>query len=118
MTEPTLDIRPEHWTIVRAILQKCVPEYEVWAFGSRVQGRARMHSDLDIAIITDEPLPFQVLAMLEEEFAESDLPWKVDVVDWAATSPSFRAIIERAKVVVQPGVHARSPVSGETQNDQ
>lgn len=42
--------------------------------------------------------------MLEEEFAESDLPWKVEVVDWATIRPSFRAIIERAKVVAQPGV--------------
>jgi type I restriction enzyme S subunit len=39
---------------------------------------------------------------LADAFAESDLPWKVDVVDWATTSESFRKIIERDKVVVQP----------------
>ncbi|MFQ3633541.1 nucleotidyltransferase family protein [Roseiflexus sp.] len=115
MTEPTLDIRAEHLAIVHAILQKCVPGCEVWAFGSRAQGRAKTYSDLDLAIITDEPLPLQVLAMLEEEFAESNLPWKVDVVDWATTSSSFRAIIERAKVV-QLGVRTQSAVS-ETPND-
>lgn len=38
---------------------------------------------------------------LEEDFSESDLPWKVDVVDWAATSESFRMVIERDRVVVQ-----------------
>jgi type I restriction enzyme S subunit len=29
------------------------------------------------------------------------LPWKVDIVDWAVTSESFRKIIERDKVVIQ-----------------
>jgi len=32
---------------------------------------------------------------LAEDFAQSDLPWKVDVVDWATTSEGFRKIIEQ-----------------------
>jgi type I restriction enzyme S subunit len=32
------------------------------------------------------------------------LPWKVDIVDWATTTDSFRRIIERDKVVIQKGV--------------
>ena len=38
---------------------------------------------------------------LAEAFSESDLPWKVDIVDWASTGETFRAIIDRDKVVVQ-----------------
>ena len=38
--------------IVLDILHKNVPEYEVWAFGSRVKGTAKRYSDLDLAIIT------------------------------------------------------------------
>jgi type I restriction enzyme S subunit len=36
-----------------------------------------------------------------DDFSESDLPWRVDVVDWACTSASFRRIIEQNRVVIQ-----------------
>lgn len=103
MTEgvPSIDIRPDHWRIVRGILQKHVPQHEVWAFGSRAKGTAKPYSDLDLAIIANVPLPLSVSAALADDFSESDLPWKVDVVDWATTSGEFRRIIERDKVVVQ-----------------
>ena len=39
--------------------------------------------------------------MMVEDFAESTLPFKVDLVDWAATGMAFRGIIEGHKVLVQ-----------------
>lgn len=87
--------------IVREILHKRVPQYEVWAFGSRTKWTAKEFSDLDLAIITDKPLSLDVSASLSDDFSESDLPWKVDIVDWAGTSVSFKKIIEQDKVVVQ-----------------
>ena len=42
---------------------------------------------------------------LAEAFAESDLPWKVDIVDWATTSESFRKIIQQHRVVVATGLN-------------
>lgn len=41
------------------------------------------------------------MAELMDAFQESDLPFKVDVVDWATTKPSFRRSIERSKFVVK-----------------
>jgi len=96
-----LDVRPDLWDMVRRILQTHVPQHEVWAFGSRVKGAAKPYSDLDLAIITQQALPLSVLGALTDAFAESDLPWRVDVVDWACTSDPFRAIIEQQKVVVK-----------------
>ncbi|MFL9609498.1 restriction endonuclease subunit S [Methylobacillus sp. Pita2] len=98
---PKIDIRPDHWGIVCDILQKHVPQYAVWAFGSRAKWTAKEYSDLDLAVITDKPLSLDVSASLSDDFSESDLPWKVDIVDWASTSESFRKVIERDKVVVQ-----------------
>ncbi|VUZ26964.1 Uncharacterised protein [uncultured Comamonas sp.] len=98
---PNIDIRPDHWGIVRDILQKHVPQYAVWAFGSRAKWTAKEYSDLDLAIITDKPLSLDVSASLSDDFSESDLPWKVDIVDWASTSESFKKVIERNRVVVQ-----------------
>ena len=99
--QPLIDVRPDLWDIVRGILQKHAPRYEVWAFGSRAKGTAKPYSDLDLAVITEQPLALSDRAALVDAFAESDLPWRVDVVDWASTSESFRRIIERDRVVVQ-----------------
>ena len=101
MAEVPIDISCKHWAMVRDILHQHVPEYEVWAFGSRAKGTAKPYSDLDLAIITDQAMSLAVSAALENEFTESDLPWKVDIVDWATTSASFRKIIEQQKVIVQ-----------------
>ena len=98
---PRIDIRPDHWEIVQSILQRHVPQYEVWAFGSRAKWTAKSYSDLDLAVITDQPLSLNTSANLSDAFSESDLPWKVDVVDWATTRAPFRKIIEQDKVTVQ-----------------
>jgi len=100
---PPIDISPEHWKMVRDILRRHVPRHEVWAFGSRAKHKAKRYSDLDLAVIAEVPLAATVLTALQEDFSDSDLPWKVDVVEWAATSEAFRQIIAREKVVVQKG---------------
>ncbi len=100
-TAPPVDMQPDHWRIVRTILQKHVPGHAVWAFGSRAKGTAKPFSDLDVAVISEHPLPLELCAHLGEDFSQSDLPWKVDVVDWATASDVFRAIIDRDKVVIQ-----------------
>ncbi len=99
--QPHIDVRAEQWETVRRILLTHVPQYEVWAFGSRAKWTAKPYSDLDLAVITSHVLPLKTSAYLADDFSESDLPWKVDVVDWASTGESFRKIIERDKVVVQ-----------------
>jgi hypothetical protein len=35
------------------------------------------------------------MALLREAFSESDLSFKVDLLDWSRVAPTFRAIIER-----------------------
>jgi type I restriction enzyme S subunit len=98
---PPIDLNPRDWQIVRDILARHVPQYEVWAFGSRAKRTAKEYSDLDLAIITDQPMSLSLSAAISDDFVESDLPIKVDVVDWATTSEAFRRIIEQQKVVVQ-----------------
>lgn len=97
-----IDIARHELEIARDILRKRVPGYEVWAFGSRVKGTSRRFSDLDLAVISDTPMGCALAGDLQEDFSESDLPFRVDIVDWAATSNAFRQIIEERKIVVQP----------------
>ena len=104
MYMPHIDISPAQWEIVRAILQQHVPQHPVWAFGSRAKWAAKPYSDLDLAILADQPLDWSVSAALADDFSESDLPFKVDIVDWATTSEVFRKIIEADKVVLQAAI--------------
>ena len=100
MTAPALDIADAELAIVKSILKRYVPDANVWAFGSRVTGKAKKFSDLDLCVQLETPLGVDRASALSEAFAESDLPWKVDVVDWATTSEAFRQIIERQRVTV------------------
>lgn len=52
-------------------------------------------------MITAEPLDLQTYADLVDAFSESDLPWKVDIVDWSTTSDNFRQIILQKYLVIQ-----------------
>ncbi|MGH7155486.1 MAG: nucleotidyltransferase family protein [Acetobacteraceae bacterium] len=90
----TIDVQPDHLAIVRGILRRLLPrQARVFAFGSRVRGGARHYSDLDLAIEWDRPLGLDLGAEIAEAFSESDLPYKVDVVELSALEPGFRARI-------------------------
>jgi type I restriction enzyme S subunit len=97
----TIDIEPRDLAIVTKILIRHVPHRTVRAFGSRVSGTARRFSDLDLVVMGERPLSLSAVSALLEDFTESDLPFKVDVVDWATTKEAFREIIEKEYVVVQ-----------------
>ena len=68
-------------------------EIKAWVFGSRVTGRARRYSDLDLAIDAGRRLSLDELAVLAEAFSDSDLPYKVDLVDWQSADDRWREAI-------------------------
>lgn len=85
-----IDLASQHLATVRGILMRCVPGIPVYAFGSRVNGRSRKFSDLDLALAPEHSLDWRVLARLREAFEESNLPITVDVIDWSQVSPEFK----------------------------
>jgi predicted nucleotidyltransferase len=100
-----LVLAPRHRELLGALLQRHIPTAEVWAYGSRVNGDCHEASDLDLVARNpaspEDELPD--LVDLKEALVESNLPIRVDVVDWARIPASFRREIERAYVVVQEG---------------
>ena len=94
-----LDIRPDHLQLVLGILNTHIPGYQVFAFGSRVKGSAKTTSDLDLCIKGNDHTSLEVLANIRYDFSESNLPYKVDVVDWFAIEPGFRDVITDSQVV-------------------
>lgn len=95
-----LALQPAELALVRGILQQHAPDFAAWAFGSRARGRAKHYSDLDLALVGERPMPSAQLAALAEAFSESDLPWKVDLVDWQRTDAAFRAVIAQDRVLL------------------
>lgn len=79
---------------VREILGQHLPGLEVRLFGSRVRGTARKFSDIDLVVVGASAVPEQTLTGLRDAFANSDLPYKVDVLDWQAITPEFQKVIE------------------------
>lgn len=66
-------------------------EVDLYLFGSRARGDARMASDIDIALDPRQELSASVLADLEERFEESTVPVRVQIVDLSHAGPQFRA---------------------------
>ncbi|MFZ4761578.1 MAG: nucleotidyltransferase family protein [Alphaproteobacteria bacterium] len=96
-----LDLSTENLTLVQAILQAHIPTSEVWVFGSRAMGNAKPFSDLDIAILADAPLASHVLIDLKEAFEQSDLPIKVDVVEFYQLNAVFQERIKKHHYSIQ-----------------
>lgn len=95
-----LQLKAKELETIKAILKKHTPNFDVYAFGSRVRGNARPLSDIDLVVKTDKAMDVLLWADLKEAFIESDLPFKVDVVDWARTQPHFKRIIQSEWVLV------------------
>jgi type I restriction enzyme S subunit len=95
------DLKPAHFEIVKNILRKHLAGIEVRAFGSRVRGTAKEWSDLDLAVVSEKKLKSEIVGKLKMDFAESDLPFRVDVLEWRDISPEFRALIEEKYEILQ-----------------
>lgn len=96
-----MDLKPQYHSIVCDILHKHIPGREVRLFGSRATGTSKPHSDIDLVIMGDEALPLATMRMLRDEFDDSDLPFQVDLVEWAGTSEEFRKIIATTACVLE-----------------
>ena len=92
-----IDLPAPQLAQIKQLIAQHLPSASAFAFGSRVTGKARKHSDLDVAIERDLPFTWQELATLREALMESDLPIRVDVVDWEHCSPKFREMAGRVQ---------------------
>jgi len=90
-----IQISPAERRIVKDIIARHLPETDIQAFGSRVHGRAKKWSDLDLVLMTRKQIPPDIMTHIKLDLAESDLPWRVDTLDWSRLDENFRALIEK-----------------------
>jgi len=72
--------------------------HRVFLFGSRATGDARSHSDFDIGVAGDTPLPLNDFYAIEDELDDLPTLYKIDWVDFNRASTRFN---ERAMQQVE-----------------
>ncbi|WP_420635677.1 nucleotidyltransferase domain-containing protein [Candidatus Palauibacter sp.] len=109
-----------HRRALEALLREHLPDVEVWAYGSRVNGLGHEGSDLDLVLRGPglEDIPADQLLDFEEAVRESTIPFLVEARDWARLPRRFHRAIEREYVVVVGGDPAVSGDDVEQQGDR
>ena len=105
MTGPAhIDLPEDHrWLVLNVLRAHLPPRTKAWVFGSRATGRARRYSDLDLAIDAGRRLTLDEIAGLAEAFSDSDLPYRVDLVDWHDINDRWRQTIVAERVALTEG---------------
>ena len=92
-----LNIEAKHLAVLKGILEK--HPYEFFVFGSRVRGDNKKFSDLDLAYKAE--IPKAELSLIREEFEQSKLPYKIDLVDLKSCTEEFKQLIINDLVLVK-----------------
>lgn len=96
-----IDVSERDLLTIQGLLEKYVPDCNVWAFGSRAAWTAKEHSDLDLVILGPSKLKTRIFESLKEDLDESALPFRVDILDWHRISSEFKRNIEKSHVVIK-----------------
>lgn len=94
-----MHIEPRHLKIVMDVLKKY--PYTFYAFGSRVHGRPKKFSDLDLCFFED--ISDREYMRIESDFEDSDLPYKVDLINWNKCDEAFKKIIKDSMICIYSG---------------
>lgn len=110
-----IQLSPEHIQITKDILAHYAPGKQVCAFGSRVNGTARVTSDLDLLIMGVNRLSTEQRSELKLAFSESDLPFFVDIVEQSRISTQF---FEQISKESEPLNHGLAQFAGSWSNQE
>jgi len=69
-------------------------------------GTAKDYSDLDLAVVGKEKLSDNIFYAVKESFEESDLPFRVDVLDWHRISKEFKKVVNKQFEIIQKDENA------------
>jgi predicted nucleotidyltransferase len=96
-----MDRQTEIKTLIADVMRRnadILRGHRVFLFGSRATGGARTHSDFDVGVVGEEPLPLKDFYAIEDQLDELPTLYKIDWVDFNRVSPRFK---ERAMQQVE-----------------
>lgn len=91
-----INMEAKHLKILISILSKY--PYTFYMFGSRITPSAKKLSDVDL--FYKETIPDNILDNIEESFEESDLPYKVDLVNYHQCEAGFKKILDTQHILL------------------
>ena len=94
-----IDIEPRDKEILLSILSQYLPQTTIWAYGSRVTGKAQPWSDLDLVVFSD-PEKRSRISLLKEALEESNLSFRVDLLEWESLPDSFKLDISSSPTAI------------------
>ena len=101
-TTSGLHLQPRHRRMIEGLAARHLPGVDIWAYGSRVNGKSRHGSDLDLVLRGPKlaEIPSRQLGTFREVLEESTLPFRVDAHDWARLPEGFHGEIQRNYVAL------------------
>lgn len=87
-----IDLDKKYIDFIKQIVLEYLTDCTIYIFGSRVKGAAKKYSDIDIALDSSY-LDEKTISKIKLEFANSTLPYEVDVVDLNNISDTFKSHI-------------------------
>ncbi len=98
----TFGLSPQDWTTIEnlAIFPLKNLGAKVYIFGSRARGNHREFSDLDILYVIKNKPPLHKIGEIKDLLNESNLPIKVDLVDFDEAAETYKEnmLMERIEV--------------------
>lgn len=97
-----LDLDLKYRKQIESLFKKYLPDIEVWVYGSRVNGRSHPGSDLDLVLRAADlkQIEYSKLDNLKKALTSSNIPFLVEVRDWALLPKYFHQEIEQQYVVL------------------
>ncbi len=78
---------------IKEIINRHLDGSTVRIFGLRIDNRSTERSDIDVAIDASHRIDLLTMANIKYDFEESDIPYRVDIVDYNSVSKNFKKII-------------------------
>jgi len=86
---------------ILAVLTALMPGVTIYLFGSRARGTHSPRSDIDIALQGPEKLSRHAIAEIVRMLQASDIPYKIEIVDFNRVSDDIRESILEEGIIWQ-----------------
>ena len=96
----TIDEKTKHKII--AVISALMPDVKIYLFGSRARGTNGPFADIDIALDGGKELRVADVDEIKGMFKESNIMYKIDVVDLHSVTDLMRNEILQEKIIWKP----------------
>jgi len=95
-------LEPEYKDKIMGILTVLFPKAKIYLFGSRARGTHSDRSDIDLAIDEGKAIRPRRIGEANNMFAESNIPYSIDVVDMHSISEKMKELILKEGILWKP----------------